>query len=120
MTTTVLTPTEDLICRYKCLGLQSKEIADRLNRNEGTLRVHFRHIHSKLHINNEVELVVWYIENVLHVNIKKMVQVLVLLAILAPSILTDESNIIRVQRVTRLTRSTRSRRSDSDYYLQLI
>jgi DNA-binding CsgD family transcriptional regulator len=68
-----LTKTEDLICRYKCLGLQTKEIADQLHRSEGTLRVHFKHIHTKLHIHNEVELVVWYIENVLHVDVKRMV-----------------------------------------------
>lgn len=118
----VLTPTEDLICRYKCHGLQRKEIADKLQRSEGTLLVHFRHIHEKLQINNEVELVVWYIENVLKIEIKKLIQVSILLFILLPSILLDESKLIRVQRTCRSCRtykSYRSRRSESeaDYYL---
>lgn len=115
-----LTPTEDLICRYKCHGLQRKEIADRLQRSEGTLLVHFRHIHEKLRINNECELVIWYIENVLKIEIKKLIQVSILLVILLPSILLDESKLIRAQRScmsSRSLRSCRARRSESDYYL---
>lgn len=73
MNALILTKTEDLIVRYKCLGLQSKEIACRINRSEGTIRVHFRHIHNKLHVNNEVEVVLWYIENVLNIDIKRLV-----------------------------------------------
>ena len=123
MNIAILTPTEDLICRYKCLGLQSKEIADQMHRSEGTLRVHFRHIHTKLHINNEVELVIWYIENVLKIDIKKMVQVVVLLAVMVPSILGNERTLIRTQRTARTSsasRSARSRRSESDFYLQSV
>lgn len=122
MNATILTPTEDLICRYKVHGYQRKEIADRLQRSENTLLVHFRNIHAKLHINNEVELVVWYIENVLNIEIKKLIQVSILLFILLPSILMDESKLIRAQRTamsSRSLRSCRTRRSESDYYLPL-
>ncbi len=123
MKATILTPTEDMICRYKCQGLQRKEIADKLQRSENTLLVHFRNIHSKIHVNNEVELVIWYIENVLNINIRKLVQVAILLGILIPSIVFDETSLVRAQRSARASRSLRSRRGEeeceTDYILTL-
>lgn len=116
MTTIQLTPAEDLICRYKIQGFQVKEIADILKRSPDTLRVHIRHIHEKIQVNNEVEVVVWYIENVLGINIKKMVQVIVLMAILAPGILTDDTKILRTSRTARTCRTSRNRRSEDNNY----
>lgn len=123
MKTIELTPTEITICKFKCLGLQNKEIADRMQRAESTLKVHFKNMHAKLHVNNEVELVVWYIENVMNINIRKFIQVTVLLAILIPSMLTDESNLLRAQRsarTARTMRTSRNRRSETDYYLPAL
>ncbi|MBV5329783.1 MAG: response regulator transcription factor [Chlorobium sp.] len=119
----ILTPTEDLICRLKVLGLQRKEIADRLHRSQNTIIVHVKHIHSKLKVNNEVETVVWYIENILHIDIKKFIQISVLLAILTPSIFFDNGNYqraFRSSRTTKTVRASRSRRNESEteYTLQ--
>ena len=71
MTPATLTPTEDLICRYKLQGLQVKEISYIMEREISTIKTHFRNIHAKLKINNEVELVLWYIKNVLEINVEK-------------------------------------------------
>ena len=113
--TVVLTPTEDLICRYKVHGLQRKEISVKMARSENTLLVHNKHIHSKLHVNNDVEVVVWYIENVLNIDIKRIIQVGILLLILVPSILMDESKVVRAQRTTHISRSIRNRRNETNY-----
>lgn len=121
--TAVLTQKEDLICRYKCLGLQRKEIAAQMKRSENTLLVHNRNIHSKLHVNNDVEIVIWYIENVLHIEIKKLIQVLVLLALLIPTMLLDSGSMVRVQRSGRSSGTARTRRADegcnANYLLEL-
>ena len=117
----VLTKTEDSVVRYVCHGFQNKEIADKMNRSEETIKIHLRHIHQKINENNKVEIVIWYLENRFNINIKKMVQIGILLLILAPSILMDDNSLVRVQRTTRTTRSIRSRRGEeSDYYLPLV
>lgn len=112
---------EDLICRLKVHGFQRKEIAYRLHRSENTLITHNKHIHSKLQVNNDVETVVWYIENILKIEIKKFIQVAVLLALLLPSILLDGFTGIRTMRTpnARTARVSRRAECENDYILEL-
>ncbi len=119
MNTALLTPTEELICKYKCMGLQRKEIAEKLHNKANTLITHFKNIHAKLHINNDSELVVWYIENIMKIEIRKMLQVSVLLALLVPSIISVDNSMIRTRSASRTIRTARTRRSEgeTDYLL---
>jgi len=110
-----LTKTQDVIVRYKMLGLQRKEIADRMHRSLDTIAVHFRNIYEKTDVQNEIELYNWYAENVLKIDIRKMIQVIVLIFILSPSIIGHSNDLQRTQRSVRSARSSRtSRRSDFD------
>ena len=120
MSSILLTPMEDLICKLKVHGLQRKEIANRLHRSENTLIVHNKHIHTKLHANNDVEVVTTFISIRYGIDIKKIVQITVLLAILTPSIFIESSNYVRVIRTAKTARASRSRRSESetDFNLQ--
>lgn len=121
MPTLTLTPTEELICKLKAHGLQRKEIADRLNRSENTLCVHNKHIHTKLHANNDVEVVVRYVAIRYGIDITKIVQIAILLAVLLPSILLDELATVRTFRTqsARTCRASRRSESETDYILEL-
>lgn len=93
MKTAKLTKTEDLICRYKVKGLKRKKIAVAIRRSENTLLTHNKRIHSKLHVSNDAEVVVWYIENVLKIEVLKFVQVAIILAFIIPSTLLNFSSV---------------------------
>ena len=122
MTAAALTPMEHLICRLKCHGFQRKEIASRLNRSENTLIVHNKHIHSKLHANNDVEVVITYVEKETGIDIRKLIQIAVLLAVLCPSILMDEFSMLRIFRTVqgKSARTLRNRRNEcsTDFILE--
>ena len=111
----ILTKTEDQIIRLKMNGYQRKEIADRMHRSLDTISVHFRNIYIKTEVQNEIELYNWYCENVFHLNIRKMLQVIFLILILAPSIVNHNNDVLRARRTAKTIRSTR--RSNSDYFL---
>ncbi|MEI7524576.1 MAG: LuxR C-terminal-related transcriptional regulator [Mariniphaga sp.] len=112
-----LTQTEDRIVRLMINGYQRKEIARQMKRSTDTVSVHFRNIHHKTNVQSEIELYTWYLEHVLQINIKKILQISVLLLILSPSIISHDNNIQRARR-TNSSRSIRSsRRSESDYNL---
>ena len=116
---TELTKTENIVVQLMMSGYQRKEIADRLNTSPNTVSVHFRNIHKKTAVQNEIELYNWYSENVLRVNIRKMLQVSVLLLILSPSIIAHDNNILRVRRspATKTARASRRADSETDFYL---
>ena len=123
MTTTALTPMEHLICRMKCHGYQRKEVAKILNRSENTMITHDKHIHEKLHANNNVEVVINYVEKETGIDIRKLIQISILLAVLLPSILMDEFSMVRIFRTiqSRTAKAGRSRRNEceTDYLLEL-
>lgn len=115
-----LTKTEDLIVRLKMQGLQRKEIADKMQRSLDTVAVHFRNIYEKTDVQNEIELYNWYCENVFQINIRKMLQIIVLLLIMSPSIFSGNNTIQRAQRCqtsSRTARSSRRNESDPDNFL---
>jgi len=112
-----LTKTEDLIVRMKMQGLQRKEIADKMERSLDTVAVHFRNIYEKTDVQNEIELYNWYCENVFQINIRKMLQIGVLLLVLSPSIFSTNNTIQRAQRCRTSSLSSRRNESDSDNFL---
>lgn len=71
----ILTKTEDQVIRLKLQGLSRKEIADSTSRSTGTIQRHFQNVYTKLNIQNEIELYNWYVENILDINIRKILQV---------------------------------------------
>ncbi len=112
-----LTVTEDKIVRLMINGYQRKEIAIQMKRSPETVSVHFKNIHHKTNVQSEIELYTWYLEYILEIKIKKLLQVIVMLLILAPSIISHDTNIQRVRRVN-ASRSIRlARRSESTKYL---
>ena len=74
MNTQVLTKTEDQVIRLKLQGLIRKEIAEATFRSTGTIQRHFQNVYTKLNIQNEIELYNWYAENILDINIRKILQ----------------------------------------------
>lgn len=110
-----LTKTEDQVVRLKLQGYQRKEIAYRMQRSLDTVSVHFRNIYEKVEVQNEIELYNWYVENVFKLDIRKMLQIGILLLIMSPSIFSKTDTIQRAQRASRTSRTGRaSRRSESD------
>lgn len=79
MYTQILTKTEDQVIRLKLMGLSRKEIANLTFRSTGTIQRHFQNVYEKLNIQNEIELYNWYVENILDLNIRKMLQTAVCL-----------------------------------------
>jgi DNA-binding NarL/FixJ family response regulator len=73
----ILTKTEDQVIRLKLQGFSRKEIAALTFRSTGTIQRHFQNVYEKLDIQNEIELYNWYAENILDINIRKMLQVAV-------------------------------------------
>jgi len=86
METQILTKTEDQVIRLKLQGLSRKEIADYTSRSTGTIQRHFQNVYTKLNIQNEIELYNWYVENILDINIRKMLRIEKSLPILCTSI----------------------------------
>lgn len=70
----ILTKTEDQVIRLKLQGLSRKEIAEVTFRSTGTIQRHFQNVYAKLNIQNEIELYNWYAENILDINIRKILQ----------------------------------------------
>jgi len=70
----ILTKAEDQVIRLKLQGLSRKEIAELTFRSTGTIQRHFQNVYAKLDIQNEIELYNWYAENILDINIRKMLQ----------------------------------------------
>ena len=74
MQSQIITKTEDLVIRLKLQGLSRKEIAGLTGRSTGTIQRHFQNVYAKLQIQNEIELYNWYLENILDINIRKILQ----------------------------------------------
>lgn len=89
----ILTKTEDQVIRLKLQGLSRKEIADYTSRSTGTIQRHFQNVYTKLNIQNEIELYNWYAENILDINIRKMLQVEESLPILFTSISLSKNKL---------------------------
>ena len=70
----ILTKTEDQVIRLKLQGFSRKEIAALTFRSTGTIQRHFQNVYEKLYIQNEIELYNWYAENILDINIRKILQ----------------------------------------------
>jgi DNA-binding CsgD family transcriptional regulator len=120
MSAIILTPMEELICRLKVHGFQRKEIANYLHRSENTLIVHNKHIHTKLNANNDVEVVTTFVAEKYGIDIRKIIQICILLALLVPSILSDGRNYVRVLQSYKIARTATLRRSEPEpeYTLQ--
>ncbi|TNE42988.1 MAG: response regulator transcription factor [Sphingomonadales bacterium] len=54
----LLTPREAEIVELVCQGLKNKDIADRHNLTEGTVKVHLHNVYRKLGVNSRAELIV--------------------------------------------------------------
>jgi len=93
METQILTRTEDQVIRLKLQGLSRKEIADYTSRSTGTIQRHFQNVYTKLNIQNEIELYNWYVENILDINIRKMLRIEKSLPILCTSISLSKNKL---------------------------
>ncbi len=113
----MLTKTEDTVVRLKMMGMERKEIALKMGRSAETVSVHFKHVYEKTDTDNEIELYNWYVENVFHINIRKMLQVVFLIAILVPSMVNSTNNIQRAQRARVTSRTTRRNETNTDSFL---
>ena len=116
----VLSNTEREVLELRIKGFSRKEIAKKTFRSENTIKTHFQNIQLKTGIRNEVDIAVWYIEEVLKIEIKKLLKVTVALALLFVAEFAD-SDMIRARRVrsrSRTCRTTRSRKSknNENYY----
>jgi DNA-binding CsgD family transcriptional regulator len=69
-----LSKREDGIIRQYLLSpeLTQHELADKLFIAPGTIKSHFEHIHQKLNVHNDRELMHWYFENQLCINLKNL------------------------------------------------
>ena len=74
MQSQIISKTEDLVIRLKLQGFSKKEIAGLTGRSPGTIQRHFQNVYAKLQIQNEIELYNWYVENILDINIRKILQ----------------------------------------------
>lgn len=74
MQSQIISKTEDLVIRLKLQGFSRKEIAELTGRSTGTIQRHFQNVYAKLQIQNEIELYNWYVENILDINIRKILQ----------------------------------------------
>lgn len=57
----VLSDRELEVLECVCAGMQEKEIADKMNISPATVNTHKKSIRSKLHVNNSMEMMLWYI-----------------------------------------------------------
>jgi DNA-binding NarL/FixJ family response regulator len=57
--TRLLTPRELQLVRYVAAGLRNKEIGDRLNITEGTIKIHLHNIYEKVGVGGRVALAMW-------------------------------------------------------------
>jgi DNA-binding NarL/FixJ family response regulator len=55
----LLTPRELELVRHVASGLRNKDIADRLNITEGTVKIHLHNIYEKIDVEGRVALTVW-------------------------------------------------------------
>ena len=74
MQSKIISKTEDLVIRLKLQGFSRKEIAELTGRSTGTIQRHFQNVYAKLQIQNEIELYNWYLENILDINIRMILQ----------------------------------------------
>jgi len=99
MNSIALSKTECNVIEMRIAGLSRKEIADKSYRSEKTIKTHFQNIHKKLNLNEEIQVVVWYIENVLDIDIKKTLKVAASIALILFVEFTANSNVIRTRTV---------------------
>lgn len=55
-----ISKTESEVIRLKTIGLQHKEIAERLNISPLTVQTHFQNIYRKLKLRDDSELIIWF------------------------------------------------------------
>lgn len=77
-----LSKTEERIVRLKLQGLSQKEIGCKTFNSQFTIQGHLRNIYRKTEVHNEIELYNWWLENRLHIDIKKILQVIFCLFLL--------------------------------------
>ena len=69
-----LSKVEDQIVRLKLQGLSQKEIAERVFRSPHTIRTHINKVYEKVGAHNSDQLHNWYLENILEIGIRKLLQ----------------------------------------------
>ncbi len=69
-----LTKTEELIVNLKLQGFSKTEIAEIVFRSPHTIRTHINNAYAKLGVHSDIELSNWYLENILSIGIKKLLQ----------------------------------------------
>ena len=69
-----LTKTEELIVNLKLQGFSKTQIAEMLFRSPHTIRTHINNAYVKIDVHSDIELSNWYLENVLSIGIKKLLQ----------------------------------------------
>ena len=70
----MLSPAEDRVVRQKLKGYTEKEIADTLFVSPHTIHKHMHNIYEKTGVRNEMELSNWYLETILRIGIKKLLE----------------------------------------------
>jgi DNA-binding CsgD family transcriptional regulator len=60
METHEISKKETEVIRLKSIGLQHKEIAERLGISLFTVQTHFQNIHRKLRVRDDSELIIWF------------------------------------------------------------
>ena len=69
-----LTKIEELTQRLKLQGLSRKEIAEKVFRSHYTIRTHINKAYAKIDVHSDIELSNWYLENILSIGIKKLLE----------------------------------------------
>ncbi len=93
-----ISKTEDAVFRLKMQGFSQKEIAYKTFRSQSTVQAHLRNIYHKIGVQNEIEAYNWYLENKLHIDIKRMLQVGACLFLLLFIEIKGSTDIRRPQR----------------------
>ena len=70
----MLTNTEERVVRLRLQGMTHGQIAQRTGRSLQTIRKHQYNVYHKLKIRNEPELYNWYVENILGINIREILE----------------------------------------------
>lgn len=117
MNTHTLTTTEHQVVKLKLQGLSRKEIAGQLFRSPGTIQRHFQNVYAKIHVQNEIELYNWYLENVLQIQVKKLLQVAIALMLLVAVEVFAPNPQMRTVRQVRISRMAGRKNPGKNYKL---
>jgi DNA-binding CsgD family transcriptional regulator len=122
----ILSKTEQVYAELYAWGLTKKEIAQRLNRSEHTVRTQLQNVFLKAGVKKDTELSAWYFCSRFNISLdlsplKRSLTAIVLLVLMLTSIESNQVFRIRTarSRTTTSARMTRTRTKRSEYEIEI-